>query len=62
MTWGHVLAAADGSPAGLHALAVAGDLCKAAQLRLSAVTATKGPSGGAIGEEDPHHEYLLVRR
>jgi nucleotide-binding universal stress UspA family protein len=38
MTWGHVLAAADGSPAGLHALAVAGDLCQAAQLRLSVVT------------------------
>ena len=38
MTWGHVLAAANGSPAGLHALTVANDLCKAAQLRLSVVT------------------------
>ena len=38
MTWGHVLAAVDESPAGLHALAVATDLCQVGKLRLSVVT------------------------
>lgn len=38
MHWGHVLAAADDSPAGLHAVRVARTLAQAAGLRLSVVT------------------------
>jgi nucleotide-binding universal stress UspA family protein len=38
MHWGHVLAAADGSPAGLHAVRVAHSLARDARLRLTVVT------------------------
>lgn len=38
MHWGHVLAAADDTPAGLHAVRVARELTGAAGLRLSVVT------------------------
>jgi nucleotide-binding universal stress UspA family protein len=38
MNWGHVLAAVDETPAGLHALELAEGLCRSANLKLSVVT------------------------
>jgi nucleotide-binding universal stress UspA family protein len=55
MHWGHVLAAADGSPAGLHAVTAARALAQAAGLRLTVVTVLPGGPDGEVAA--PLREY-----
>jgi nucleotide-binding universal stress UspA family protein len=58
MHWGHVLAAADGSTAGLHAVRVAHALARDAGLRLSVMTVLASDTDKVPDELMEHHPLV----